>query len=79
VSDLLLSAAQSEVDDATFLRRLMLDLTGTPPGPEMIREFENNTAPDKRQQVLREILELSPPEAQAGSSPPRDSAEAPEK
>jgi hypothetical protein len=77
VSELLLSAAKSDVDDATFIRRLMLDLTGMPPTSEQVRRFLDNTAPDKRRQLLDELLELTPPGEQHDDQPPRDPADTP--
>src|SRR5438552_11630211 len=35
-------------DDAAFLRRVSLDLTGKLPGPDEIRAFSNDGDPDKR-------------------------------
>jgi uncharacterized coiled-coil protein SlyX len=77
VSDLLLSAPNSDFDDATFLRRLMLDLTGIPPTQEQVRSFLDNTAPDKRRQLLDELLELAPPGEHHDDQPPRDPAVTP--
>ena len=46
-------------DDATFLRRVSLDVTGSLPGAEAAREFLESTAADKRD-VLVETLLRSP-------------------
>ena len=43
-------------DDATFLRRLSLDVTGTPPTPEEIRAFLADRAADKRAKKIEELL-----------------------
>lgn len=43
-------------DDATFLRRVSLDLTGTLPQPDTIREFVASTSPWKRTTVIDELL-----------------------
>jgi len=45
------------VDDATFLRRAALDLTGMVPMPEQIAEFEKSDAPDKRSLAIRKMIE----------------------
>jgi hypothetical protein len=43
-------------DDATFLRRIFLDATGTLPQPEEIREFLDSTDPNKRQLWIDRLL-----------------------
>ena len=43
--------------DATFARRVYLDLTGTLPQPEEIDAFLDNDAPDKRAQLIDQLLE----------------------
>lgn len=48
-------SAQS--DDATFLRRVSLDLIGLPPSAEAARKFVADTAPDKRSRLIDELLE----------------------
>jgi hypothetical protein len=48
--------AAPPADDATFLRRVTLDLTGTLPEPEDIRAFLKSTRKDKRQAKIDEIL-----------------------
>src|SRR5262245_62078803 len=44
------------VDDATFLRRVSLDLTGKLPEPDALRRFVADPAPDKRARVIDELL-----------------------
>ncbi|MCE9530180.1 MAG: DUF1549 domain-containing protein [Planctomycetes bacterium] len=44
-------------DDVTFLRRVSLDVTGTPPTPTEIRTFLADKAPDKRNKKIDELLE----------------------
>jgi hypothetical protein len=55
----------------------MLDLTGIPPTQEQVRSFLDNTAPDKRRQLLDELLELAPPGEHHDDQPPRDPAVTP--
>src|SRR5262249_4335558 len=43
-------------DDATFLRRLHLDVTGFLPPPEEIRAFLADTRNDKRERKIDEVL-----------------------
>ncbi|MCA9018341.1 MAG: DUF1549 domain-containing protein, partial [Planctomycetaceae bacterium] len=43
-------------DDATFLRRVRLDLTGTIPTSEEVRAFSADTAPDKRTQLVDRLI-----------------------
>lgn len=45
-------------DDATFLRRVSLDLTGQPPSPESIRAFLADATPTKikRQKIIDKLL-----------------------
>jgi hypothetical protein len=45
-----------EADDATVLRRLYLDVTGTPPTQEEIAVFENDPAPDKLGPKVTELM-----------------------
>ena len=53
-----LGIEQSELtDDATFLRRVYLDVAGTLPSPEVIREFLADDSPDKRRAVVEKLLE----------------------
>ncbi len=46
-------------DDATFVRRLWLDVTGLLPSPEKSRAFVRSTDPDKRPKLIDELLESS--------------------
>ncbi len=45
-----------ECDDATFLRRVMLDLTGTLPTSEQARAFPAEKAKDKRAKLIEQLL-----------------------
>ena len=44
------------VDDATYLRRVWLDIVGDIPTPEHVTAFLLDPAPDKRERVVRELL-----------------------
>jgi len=44
------------VDDATFLRRVSLDLTGTVPTPKKVHAFLDDTNKDKRARLIDELL-----------------------
>ncbi|MBD3673156.1 MAG: DUF1549 domain-containing protein [Planctomycetaceae bacterium] len=44
-------------DDATFLRRVTLDIAGRLPSPEEATAFLENTDPDKRNQVIESLLQ----------------------
>src|SRR5262245_9552422 len=44
------------VDDATYLRRLWLDIVGDIPTPEHVTAFLLDPAKDKRERVVRELL-----------------------
>ena len=44
------------VDDATFLRRVSLDLTGKLPDPDALRRFVADTATDKRAKIVETLL-----------------------
>lgn len=44
-------------DDATFLRRITLDLTGRIPTYDEARAFAADSTPDKRRRVLRRLLD----------------------
>ena len=44
-------------DDATFVRRAFLDATGTIPTPEKVRSFLGDTSPDRREQLVNELLD----------------------
>ncbi len=45
------------VNDATFLRRVWLDIVGDIPTPEHVTAFLLDPAPDKRERVVRELLD----------------------
>ena len=47
------------VDDATFLRRVWLDIVGDIPTPEHVTAFLLDPAKDKRERVVRELLDES--------------------
>lgn len=47
----------SPVDDAVFLRRVSLDLIGLLPAPEQLHRFMQDSAPDKRERVIDELLD----------------------
>ncbi len=44
-------------DDATFLRRVSLDVTGTLPTTEEARTFLSDPRPDRREQLVRSLLQ----------------------
>jgi len=50
-------APAAPADDATFLRRLSLDVRGVIPAREKVAEFLASRAPDKRERKIDEILE----------------------
>src|SRR5215216_1250536 len=50
------SAPGPRADDATFLRRVTLDLTGKLPDPPAIDRFVTNPDADKRAKVVDELL-----------------------
>jgi len=53
-----LRIAPSEIcDDATFLRRVFLDIIGLPPTPADFETFMASTEPDKRAKLIDELLE----------------------
>src|SRR5690606_2897014 len=45
-----------QIDDATFLRRVWLDLVGDVPSPEHTAVFLLDLAPDKGARVIRDLL-----------------------
>ena len=45
-----------QIDDASFLRRVSLDLTGRLPSAEVVDSFLQNNDPDKRTQKIDELL-----------------------
>ena len=44
-------------DDATFIRRAYLDITGTVPSPEQVREFVSGLSSGKREQLVDDLLQ----------------------
>ena len=53
-----LRVAPSDVcDDATFLRRVHLDITGTLPAPEAVRAFLADPDPAKRERMIDQLLD----------------------
>ena len=44
------------VSDALFARRAWMDITGLPPTPEELRDFEQSKATDKRERVIDTLL-----------------------
>jgi len=44
-------------DDSMFLRRVSIDITGTLPSPDEIREFIDSSDPDKRSKKIDQLLE----------------------
>jgi hypothetical protein len=50
------AAPPAVVDDATFLRRVSLDLTGRLPDPDALHRFVADPAGDKRAKVVDELL-----------------------
>lgn len=52
-----LGIAPSETSsDSEFLRRVTLDVIGTLPTPQAVREFLNDKSPDKRQRKIEQLL-----------------------
>ncbi|MES2788082.1 MAG: DUF1553 domain-containing protein, partial [Planctomycetota bacterium] len=47
----------ARADDAEFLRRVYLDLAGQIPSVSAVRQFLDDPVPEKRQAVVRELLE----------------------
>lgn len=45
------------IDDAVFLRRVSLDLVGLLPEPDRLAEFLADTAADKREKIVRQLLD----------------------
>lgn len=50
------NANNTTIDDTTFLRRVYLDIIGTPPTPDEIATFLNNDQANKRQQTVDRLL-----------------------
>ena len=48
--------AYPQTDDYTFIRRLMLDTTGTLPNPNRVSQFVNDQNPNKRARLIDEAL-----------------------
>lgn len=48
-----------QCDDATYLRRVWLDVAGEIPPPEAVLAFAFDRSPDKRSRVVRELLDDS--------------------
>lgn len=46
-----------DVDDAAYLRRATLDLTGTLPTPDRVLKFVDDKSADKRQRAVAELLQ----------------------
>lgn len=46
----------NQTDDATFLRRISLDLTGTLPDADEVRSFLKDRNPEKRDQLISRLL-----------------------
>ena len=52
-----LRIAPSEIcDDATFLRRVTLDITGTLPAPDALQKFMEDSSPAKREHAVEALL-----------------------
>jgi hypothetical protein len=47
----------SEADRRTLIRRLTFDLTGLPPTPQQVAEFENDPAPDAYERLVDRLLD----------------------
>ena len=45
------------IDDANFLRRVSLDIVGLLPTPDQLDSFLTDTSPDKRKQLVRQLLD----------------------
>src|SRR5690606_14077179 len=50
-------ALPAEIDDATFLRRVSLDLVGLLPEPDTLAAFVADTAADKRARMIDQLLD----------------------
>jgi hypothetical protein len=44
-------------DDATFIRRVYFDIAGTPPTPNAVKDFIEDTSADKRAKLIDELLD----------------------
>ncbi len=47
---------QKPVDDHIYIRRVYLDVIGLLPAPEAVDAFVNDPAPDKREQLVKQLL-----------------------
>ncbi|MDB6039657.1 MAG: hypothetical protein JWM99_3498 [Verrucomicrobiales bacterium] len=45
-------------DDATFIRRVTIDITGTLPTPEQTAQFLTDTRPGKRERLIDHLIEM---------------------
>ncbi len=45
------------VNDKTYLRRVYLDIVGLLPTPDALQQFESNPAPQKREAIVKELLD----------------------
>ncbi len=45
-----------QATDAVFIRRVSMDLVGLLPTPEQLQAFEQDTRPDKRERLVRDLL-----------------------
>jgi hypothetical protein len=54
-----LSVTGGDVKDEDFLRRIYLDLTGTPPAEKEVAEFTADAGPNKRQRLVERLLSRS--------------------
>jgi hypothetical protein len=50
-------ASPVPLDDAAFVRRVYLDLIGVLPAPEEVAAFLKDTAPDRRDRLIRKLLD----------------------
>jgi hypothetical protein len=50
-------ARPAELDDAAFIRRITLDLVGLLPSPEERKEFLEDKSPEKRERLVRRLLD----------------------
>lgn len=52
------------VDDRTYIRRVFLDITGLLPPPKKVNDFISDIGPDKRELLVKELLERNDDYAQ---------------
>ncbi|SOE21628.1 Protein of unknown function [Spirosomataceae bacterium TFI 002] len=55
---------KKKVDDKTYLRRVYLDIHGLTPSFQEIKDFENDSNPDKRKRIVDKLLSQNDPYAQ---------------